>query len=463
MERLLRCNGCFITLLSWAVSKISAPKDVRATAAKQYDAPGCMARLVRWIYAAPRSLLTGTQDAERLCDALFTIDLTFYIFRLMVNTCICIQRHCFEEFKSIEQKRRIMCSWGGAEVLDVSPSQQLLDFLNEVDWLDAWDASSDVIRADTSFLNGFEHKPGCALCGGVIEVQTSATQVTALRRVEYDGSVYLGTVPEEVCLNLLLGLHMYVTVCSHLAGAHFLTAFRFGRHAALQLPPKHRIRRLHLPTELNTGNVLGRAIGSLLVPGTVLHCLYPLTWDGLRGLVRSYLLKNERMSFDRALTARLLTARLLAQPPRLHLVQSSALWLELLHDKFIEPATRAIYPTDVELASDAKLCAWLTALVGSTRRSDLNWVLTHAYFIQVRHNLWSNKRFTELTNRLVLKLPTTIWTTLRVMQTAVVTQLDWIRLMNFLPSAVQRAAKDMDQRHVHQLYTSSGIEASIGM
>jgi hypothetical protein len=459
MEAFLKANVCFVWLLRVLFRKhLGGERALLARAAERFRKAGCCDSVVRHCYSSRTSLLSSSPHAHMLRDSLLGSDFIFLFIVCLVTSCLSVQQRFFGSyFVSLEQKKRVLSAWTNESILDVSAFQQLVRFLNDVEWLDVADNASQRVRVNTRFLNGYEHKSGVLRCGAILDLRLNAVgMVIDIERVQYEDVLHAGCeTPEEVCLAILRGLHMYVVVGSHLMGAQFLTALRLGHEAAAHLPPGHRVRALHLPTEIDVCNALARDVCSLLVKDGALHAFYPLSWMGLRQLIRAFELRKHNFAVDRCFLAEL------RRNPRVHHQRSLSLWAKVLHKDFVEVATSKLYCCNSHAYADPALRAWLTSILSQTSASsaldDLNFLLTNAYLQQIRRSLWSSPRFWQLTHRLLLKIDVQHAAALRMVQMAAVAQLPGSKLMEYLPWRVQTLLRNLDPQHVLHMYRSDEI------
>ena len=92
------------------------------------------------------------------------------------------------------------------------------------------------------------------------------------------------------------------------------------------------------------------------------------------------------------------------QGKKYHAYKAYCLWASVLHDDFIDPYLREIYPTDNHMMSDSDLVAFneehsLSKCDTHTVRKTTEDLLVALFLFQVRHNTWSNTTFASSTRR----------------------------------------------------------------
>jgi hypothetical protein len=161
--------------------------------------------------------------------------------RKFVNVFIAVQRFVFgDRFNSDRQKNDMIRYWGGelpVEVQNLDELELLERFMNDTDYMDICAMVDGVFHIDTEFLNEYEHKHGTNKCGGVIQLNIDTDGLVKVRSVHYQGQILDRVeLSARMCLDLMWGIHCYVTAASHLCGSHYNTSFKTATLSSSFLP-----------------------------------------------------------------------------------------------------------------------------------------------------------------------------------------------------------------------------------
>lgn len=252
-----------------------------------------------------------------------------------------------------------------------------------VDLLDLVEVKDDVYIIDLMFMNTYQRNCSYQDTIGTYSRFRCTNNGFELIDIFHDGNTTDQPTPRTVEA-FRAGLVTFSTVCSHFADVHYRTAANITHCSDTYLPLEHPLRRILLPTELGTRNVIGRSLTTLISPDGALVTDTPLTYIGLQHMVDDYL-------------------KLYSLPTQLNRWAGSKFAQHLDYDSSTQPwkdlvTWHRVIRTFAEkvvanIDMDTPIHEWVSAIFGKptvASKELVAQIITYSYFVQVRHSLMSN-------------------------------------------------------------------------
>lgn len=325
------------------------------------------------------------KESFNLEEGIYFVDLIYIILLEIYNMYMYILIFFGLDFFFKSEKERIEVAGYWDKSLLINPTEnvaladdvnfQALEFvINNFYIYDFLENDEGDYLIDTRFLNKYEYRKNCDPCGGILRLRLHQN-LFVVKSLDMDVKT------SNDCYTFWVGLSMLITVCSHAYQVHGINAL-ISIHNKTILPLFHDLRKILLPTEVLTINILAR--GNMFLVNRSRYGFdhfFPLTFDGLADMVDDY---TEKQWND--------LKSLCSKFPELVYLNK---WNDVIND-FADNFVKVLYETEADFNRDSVVEHWTKQVLNKedVHRQDLSQVISLIYGSEILHSMMSNDYLT---------------------------------------------------------------------
>ena len=370
-------------------------------------------------------------------------------------------------------------------------------FINTSDVLDLLkrEPSTGDFIIDTRELNSYELKPGLRKIGGIGYLKLFKTGFQLYKVVYEDQEYWMEEEEKEeekeekekeekeekekkrkiALYCFYCGVKTYMTITSHLIDSHVIVSAKTTFMTRKYLPSDDPIRRVLLPTEINTLNSAGRALPTLLRKDFCIHNIFSFTFRGLKALIKEHLHLHVNVLQNQTLYRKYMHNDTFLPWLQLKEVELTYLPFSDIYTLFTEISrfVNAFVDTYEEIHGIEQLKngdEWLQELMpygtATTTKKEkiekIKSIIGYMYFLQVRHALMSNNTITYISNNFPSVIPEsleqnkTFYTLTQQFEQFIIsagTSLKWIGMnLDVSNLFILQKEKDAELKNIWQLF-----------
>lgn len=246
---------------------------------------------------------------------------------------------------------------------------------------------------DTTFMNNFEMKEDCDNigCKAYFNLTTDGFE---LIKIQYNCKIYNRSDTSDnniytALYALYASIITYVTIGSHFTQSHYLISTRITQLNRRLLDENHPIRKILLPTEFNTLQVMKNALLSLITDdsNSNLYYMFNFTDNGIKEIIKDYINKYKYDSInyvgDNFMSKLKLTDKELTYKP----INSYYKWYNIIKT-FSYDFTNNLSETEINQLND-----WIIAVYPDSKLEKkiiIQRIIGGMYYEQIKHKMMSN-------------------------------------------------------------------------